>query len=144
MDESPAKYWVVVASKDHVELGKTLGIVQANHGKASSLKRMTPGDLIVFYSPKVLFEGKDPLKKFTAMARVKEGEVYQGDMGGGFTPFRKDVEFLPCEETDILPLIPQMTFIRKKQSWGFVFRFGFFEKPKEDFEVISNKMGLKA
>ena len=81
---SQRKYWVVVASKEHVEQGKQLGIVQANHGKASPMKRMRPGDLIVFYSPKLQYQGKQPSKKFTAIARVKEGEVYQGDMGGGF------------------------------------------------------------
>ena len=137
------KYWLVVVSKDHIEIGKKLGIVQANHGKAAPMKRMKPGDLIVFYSPKILFQGKEPLKKFTAIARVKEGNVYQGDMGGGFTPFRRDVEFLPCEETEIQSLIEELTFIKNKQSWGFVFRFGFFEIPKGDFETISKKMKVK-
>src|SRR5215467_7859809 len=80
----PTKYWIVVASKDHVETGKTLGIVQANHGKSSPMKRMKPGDLIVFYSPKLQYQGNQPYKRFTAIARVREGEVYQGDMGGGF------------------------------------------------------------
>lgn len=136
------KYWLVVVSKDHIETGKKLGIVQANHGKAAPMKRMKPGDLIVFYSPKLHFQGKEPLKKFTAIARVKEGEVYQGDMGGGFTPFRRDVVFLPCEEMDILSLIPKLAFIKNKRSWGFVFRFGFFEIPKVDFEIISKKMSL--
>lgn len=134
------KYWLVVVSKDHLETGKRLGVVQANHGKAAPMKRMKPGDLIVFYSPKLHFQGKKPCKKFTAIARVKVGEVYRGDMGGGFKPYRRDVEFLPYEETDIQPLIPQLTFIRNRQSWGFVFRFGFFEIPKDDFETISNSM----
>jgi len=138
----PTKYWIVVASKDHVETGKKLGIVQANHGKSSPMNRMRPGDLIIFYSPKLQYQGNQPYKKFTAIARVREGEVYQGDMGGGFTPFRRDVEFLPCEEADILPLIDRMTFLRNKKSWGFVFRFGFFEIPKVDFETISKEMNL--
>ncbi len=136
------KYWLVVVSKDHVEKGKTLGIVQANHGKAAPMKRMQPGDLIVFYSPKTHYEGKEPLKSFTAIARVKPGEMYQGDMGGGFVAYRRDVEFLPCGETAIVPLIPKLTFIKNKQSWGFVFRFGFFEIPKEDFQTISKEMGF--
>jgi predicted RNA-binding protein len=141
--ERPTKYWTVVASKDHVEIGKKLGVVQANHGKAAPLKRMKPGDLIVFYSSKLHFQGKEPLKKFTAIARVKEGEIYQGNMGGGFIPYRRDVEFIPCQEADILTLIPKLTFIRNKKTWGIVFRFGFFEIPKEDYETITKKMKLK-
>jgi len=125
MVERSTKYWIVVASKDHVEIGRKLGIVQANHGKAAPLNRMKAGDLIAFYSPKLHFQGKEPLKKFTAIARVKEGEIYHGNMGGGFIPYRRDVEFIPCEETDIITLIPKLTFIRNKKSWGIVFRFGF-------------------
>jgi predicted RNA-binding protein len=134
------KYWLVVVSKDHLEIGKKLGIVQANHGKAGPMKRMQAGELIVFYSPKVSFQGKEPCRKFTAIARVKDGEVYQGDMGSGFTPYRRDVEFLPCRETDIQPLIQKLTFIRNKQSWGFVFRLGFFEISEADFDAISKEM----
>src|SRR5258708_33038966 len=107
----PTRYWIAVASKDHVARGKNLGIVQANHGKASLMKKLKQGDYVLFYSPKLTYEGKQPYKKFTAIARVKEGDVYQGDMGGGFIPYRRDVEFLPCQEVDILPLIDQMSFI---------------------------------
>jgi predicted RNA-binding protein len=134
------KYWVVVVSKDHLEYGRKLGVVQANHGKAAPLKRLKPGDLVVFYSPKLRFQDKEPCKKFTAIARVKEGEVYQSEMGGGFKPYRRDVEFLPCGEADIEPLIAELEFIRNKKSWGFVFRFGFFEISAEDYEIISNSM----
>jgi hypothetical protein len=43
--------------------------------------------------------------------------VYQGDMGD-FMSYRRDVEFHPCEEGDILPLIPQLTFIHNKRKLG--------------------------
>lgn len=142
METDKTRYWVVVASKDHVENGKKLGIVQTNHGKASALKRMAPGDYIVFYSPRLYFEGKESLKKFTTIATVRSGEMYKGHMARGFDPYRRDVEFLQCVETDIRPLIPKMNFIRKKESWGFVFRFGSFEIPKEDFDRIAKNMRL--
>ncbi len=104
------------------------------------MKRLRPGDLVVFYSPKLRFQGKEPLKKFTAIARVKEGEVYEGDMGGGLRSYRRDADYLPCNEVDALPLIPELSFIRNKQAWGYVFRFGLLEVPKQDFETISRKM----
>jgi predicted RNA-binding protein len=139
----PQKYWIVVASKDHVSIGKKLGVVQANHGKASGLRRMSAGDYIIFYSSKNNFEKKDPYKKFTAIAKVKAGNVYNGYMSSGSEPYRRDVEFIPSKEADIIPLIPKLTFIRKKESWGFVFRFGLFEIPKEDFETIARNMNPK-
>jgi predicted RNA-binding protein len=142
----PIKYWIVVVSKDHVEIGKKLGIVQANHGKAAPVKRMKPGDYVIYYSPKIAYEGKEPLKQFTAIARVKEGDVYEAEMGPGRITSRRDVTYLPCNPVDIKPLIPELSFIRKKESWGFVFRYGFFEIPKVDFDLISGTMearGLK-
>jgi predicted RNA-binding protein len=134
---------VVVASKDHVDIGKRLGIVQANHGKAAALKRMRPGDYVIFYSSKLNFDKQEPYRKFTAIAKVKEGEIYQGYMRGGREPYRRDVEFLKCREADIRPLIQKMGFIKKKESWGFVFRFGFFEIPKRDFEIIAKAVRLE-
>lgn len=139
----PTKYWLVVVSADHVQIGKRLGIVQANHGKAAPMKRLKAGDIIVFYSPKVEFGGNELLQKFTALARVKDGEVYQGDMGGGFVPYRRDVEFVPSAEADIRPLIDKLYFIKDKTHWGFKFRFGFFEIPKSDYEIIAKAMEVK-
>ncbi len=138
----PTKYWLVVVSADHVQTGKRLGVVQANHGKAAPMKRLKAGDMIVFYSPKVEFSGSVPLQKFTAVARVKEGEVYQGDMGGGFVPYRRDVEFVPCAEADIRPLIEKLSFIEDKTHWGYMFRFGFFEIPNSDYDIIAKAMGV--
>lgn len=35
MEEISKKYWIIVASKDHVKKGITEGIAQACHGKSS-------------------------------------------------------------------------------------------------------------
>jgi hypothetical protein len=50
------KYWIIVASKDHLQRGLAGGFIQANHGKAAKLKRMSLGDWIIFYSPKIVYE----------------------------------------------------------------------------------------
>ncbi len=60
-------------------------------------------------------------------------------MDGGFIPYRRDVEFIPSEEADILTPL-QNSLSEETKSWGIVFRFGFFEIPKEDFETITKKM----
>ncbi len=142
MQNIEIKYWIVVVSKDHIEIGKKLGIIQANHGKAAPMKRLNSGDFVVIYSPKIVFSGKELCQKFTAVACIQEGDVYKGDMGGGFTPYRRDAQYLPCKEIDIKPLLQELTFIKKKESWGAIFRFGFFEIPKNDFETIAREMGI--
>ena len=137
---SAPRYWVIVASKEHVQNGVGWGIAQANHGKAAPLKRLSVGDGILYYSPKVTFAGSEKLQAFTAVGQVAGGDVYQFDMGGGFVPFRRDIKYFECRDAPILPLIPALTFIENKQSWGHLFRFGFFEIPKVDYDLISNQM----
>ncbi len=137
---SLARYWVIVASKNHVMNGVRWGVAQANHGKAAPLKRMQVGDGVLYYSPKLEFEGNEKLQAFTAIGRVTGEAVYQFDMGGGFVPYRRDVKYMDCVDAPIQPLIPALTFIENKTSWGYLFRFGFFEIPKVDFDLIASQM----
>ncbi len=133
-------YWVVVVSKDHIQNGIRAGIIQANHGKAAPLKRMQVGDGILIYSPKVKYGGDEKLQAFTAIGRVTGETVYQYDMGNDFIPYRRDVEYFDSVEIPIQPLVPALTFIKNKQSWGYLFRFGFFEIPQVDFDLIASQM----
>lgn len=134
------KYWIIVASKDHLQRGVTGGFIQANHGKAAPLKRMQVGDFVILYSPKVEFEKPEKLQCFTAICRITDENIYQQDMGGGFVPFRRNVKFLPSKDVSILPLINNLTFIKDKTHWGAPFRFGTLQIPEEDFRLIAGKM----
>lgn len=135
-----AKYWVTVASRDHVLIGVQAGFTQACHGKPSPLKRMRVGDWVLYYSPKFEFGRENKCQAFTAIGKVTGDMIYQFDMGNGFMPFRRNVEFLNCTEVSVLPLIPALTFIQNKTNWGYIFRFGFFEIQKDDFDLISSQM----
>ena len=74
-------HWIAVASAEHVRRGRREGFMQVSHGKAAPLKRIKPGDRVVYYSPTVTLGGKDKLQAFTAIGTVKEGEPYVFDMG---------------------------------------------------------------
>ena len=134
------KYWLVVASKNHVERGVEAGFMQAGHGKSAPLKRMKPGDRVVYYSPKLELGGDAKCQAFTAIGKVSEGPIYECDMGNGFVPSRRDAEFYACEMAPIQPLIAELTFIRDKTNWGYVFRYGCFEIPQRDFDLIASHM----
>jgi predicted RNA-binding protein len=134
------KYWLIVASKDHVQRGLAGGFIQANHGKAAPLKRMDAGDWVIFYSPKLEYGKPEKCQCFTAIVRVVKDDVYQHDMGGGFIPFRRKVQFLPSNDISILPLINDLTFIKDKTHWGAPFRFGTLQIPEEDFLLIASRM----
>lgn len=136
-------YWIAVASAEHVRRGRTAGFMQVNHGKAAPLRRVKPGDGVVYYSPTTVLGDKDGLQAFTAIGIVREGEPYQGDMGAGFTPFRRDVAWAKAEEAPIKPLLDRLDFTAAKSNWGYQLRFGLFEIGDHDFRVIAEAMGAE-
>lgn len=129
-----------MASKDHVKTGIAEGIAQACHGKASPLKRMRKGDFVIYYSGKQSFGKPEKCQEFTAIGTVKDDEVYPFQMTADFCPFRRNIEFFESVDVSILPLINDLDFIQNKKSWGYPFRFGFFEIKEHDFNLISSLM----
>jgi predicted RNA-binding protein len=137
------KYWIGVASKNHVMKGVEGGFAMLNHGKLAPLKRMSEGDCLIFYSPKIEFGKDEACQKYVAIGKVKAGEIYQFQMTEDFIPYRRNVEYLECVEAEIKPLIDDLEFIKDKQSWGYSFRFGHLEISKNDFELIVKAMNVK-
>lgn len=134
------KYWIIVASKDHVKSGIEQGIAQACHGKALPFKRMRKGDFVIYYSSKQTFEKAEKCQEFTAIGQVTDEEVYQFQTTSNFCPFRRNIKFLDNKDTLILPLINDLQFIQNKKSWGYLFRLGCFEINQHDFDLISIQM----
>lgn len=134
------KYWIGVASREHVMRGVEGGYAMLSHGKRAPLEKMEAGDYLIYYSPRERSEDKEPLQKFAAIGKIKEGETYQVKMCDDFEPFRKDVHFLKCEEAEIRPLIEELDFIKDKKSWGYAFRFGHIEISDKDFLLIARAM----
>ena len=135
-----SRYWILVAARDHVQRGLSGGICQANHGKEAAIRRMKKGDGVLFYSPRVKFGEDEKCQKFTAIGDIPDDLVYQVHLQDGFSPFRRRVAFRPCAEAPIEPLIPELSFIKNKKSWGYLFRFGMFQIPREDFVKIASAM----
>jgi hypothetical protein len=133
------RFWIIVASREHVMLGVSGGFAQAGHGKRSGLARMHAGDSIIFYSPKVTYEGNESLHAFTALGTVTDDQIIQVEMYPDFKPFRRNVKYQYTGDIKIEPLITDLNFIRNKKSWGYTFRFGLLEIQKEDFERIKQE-----
>jgi hypothetical protein len=150
---SERNYWIGVVSKDHVALGVAGGFTQLNHGKAGPLERMRAGDGFAFYSPRTAYPDGAPLQAFTAIGRIRDGNVYQAARGmlgtevstegriDDFKPFRLNVDYFPASDAPIKPLIDDLSFIRSKMHWGAAFRFGYLRVPEADFARIAAAMG---
>lgn len=136
------KYWIGVASNEHVQRGVQFGFAQVCHGKIGILKYMSEGDWIIYYSPTYSFGGKDACRSFTAIGTVDKGEPYMFEMSKDFIPWRRNVTFLETKQVPIEPLLEQLTFIKDKKKWGFPFRRGSFAISRHDFEIIAKSMGV--
>jgi hypothetical protein len=132
--------WIAVASAEHVNLGREQGFMQVCHGKAAPLRRLHGGDRVAYYSPTSAFRGKDLLQAFTALGVVRSGEPYVADMGGGFCPWRRDVQWLPSQPAAIRPLLGQLEFAARPGGWGYPMRFGLFEISAKDMDIIAGAM----
>lgn len=136
------RFWIAVASREHVLRGVAGGYVQVCHGKPGPLKQMAEGDWIIYYSPTEIFGEKSPYQRFTAIGKIKDEEPYRFEMSKDFVPWRRNVYFFTSQEADIKPLLDGLTFIPNKQRWGFPFRRGCFQISKEDFNLIIKAMGV--
>jgi EVE domain len=135
--------WIAVASAEHVRRGHREGFMQVCHGKAAPLRRVRPGSSVVYYSPTETFGGDDRLQAFTALGIVRDVEAYQVDMGDGFQPFRRDIDWLETRPAPIKPLLDRLELNKGRRNWGQKFRFGLVAIGAQDMTVIAEAMGLR-
>ncbi len=113
--------------------------MQVCHGKSSPLRRISAGDGVVYYSPSQRMGEKDGFQSFTAIGHVRNDAVYQVDMLPGFSPFRRNVDWLETIEQPIRPLLEWLDFTADK-NWGYALRFGLVELPVVDFDFLVHVM----
>lgn len=131
-----------VVSRAQVLKGVGGGFAQVCHGKRAPLARMNAGDWLLYYSPSTAMEGGAPLKAFTAIGRIVDKRTYLFDMGGGFVPWRRDVEYLPTRHDAALELLrPVLSFTRGGANWGPLARRGHFEVELTDVAAVAKAMG---
>jgi hypothetical protein len=136
------KNWIAVASAEHARRGRdemSPGFMQVCHGKLGPIQRVQPGDRVAYYAPTLTMGGKDKCQSFVSIGIVQPGQPYLFDMGG-FTPYRRNVAYLPAKEASILPLLDHFEFVESRQRWGYKFRFGLFAVSEPDMQLIARAM----
>lgn len=130
---SPSRFWIGTVSREHVLRGVAGGFAMLNHGKLAPLGRLSPGDWLIYYSPRTAMDGA-PLKAFTAIGRIADRPPYQAEMAPGITGYRRDVVWENATETPIEGLSDRLEFTRG--NWGMLARRGLFEITEPDFQTI--------
>lgn len=135
-----AKYWIGVASEDHVCKAVRGGFCQVNHGKEAPLTRLSRGDGIIYYSPREKMRSGKALKSFTAIGTVVDDKPYEANQSEGFKPFRRKVRYRKKASAEIAPLLEGLSFTEGRKTWGLAMRRGLFEIRHRDFDLISRTM----
>lgn len=136
--------WIAVASAEHARQGRDAdaGFMQVCHGKLAPIRRVRPGDRIAYYAPTLRLGERVPCQSFVSLGRVRVGDPYAFDMGGGFVPWRRDVDYLPAREAPIRPLLDALAFTRGGPHWGWRMRFGLFAVDDADLRCIARAMDV--
>ena len=116
------------------------GFCQLNHGKEAPLRKLQPGDYIVYYAPREKMRSGDPVQAFVALGEILPGDPYQVDAAADFRPFRQAVRYYEGDEARIRPLLPKLSFTRGRDSSGQAFRRGIFQIEAHDLQVIADAM----
>jgi hypothetical protein len=132
--------WLGVVSHAHVQRGVAGGFAQVCHGKAAPLRRMRPGDWLIYYSPTIEMGG-EALRTFTAIGEVADDDVFEYDMGGGFVPFRRRINYVTAREIPLVSLKDQLDLCAPP-NWGMALRRGLLKLTSRDLATIAGAMGV--
>lgn len=134
------RYWIGVGCEEHVNAARKLGIAQFCHGKLWPARKLSEGDWIIYYSPKTQMRGNVPCKSFTALGQVIDSKAYQVEQLPGFSPHRRQVQYLNSQKVAMEEVKKTLLFVHKSPNWGMLIRQGFFEIESEDFHTIKKLM----
>ncbi len=161
MSRNPSAF-LLFASADHVARGISQSIAQACHGKRAPLKRIAQGDWIIYYSAKWRYDNSNTGKTaksneariFSAIGRVADSEPFSAECqiennsssstnSECFQAWRRRIDYYPSiHSIPITPLINSLEFIKNKKHWGMFVRGGIISLNFNDFQLISNSMGI--
>lgn len=114
--------------------------MQVCHGKAAPLRRVEPGDGVVYYSPTITFGSKVPYRAFTAVGLGEAGEPYRFVVQDGFQPWRRNVRWHPAGDVPAASVVGKLGFAAGRRSWAYGLRFGLMLIPPADFGVLFTAM----
>jgi len=137
-----ARFWVGIASREHVLAAVRGAFCQLNHGKEAPVRRLQMGDSIVFYSPRERMKRGKSLQTFTAAGRILDEAPYQVEQSKDFRPFRRKTEYFKSKDASIHPLLEELSFTKGRNNWGDALRMGVFEMKREDYMKIAIAMGI--
>lgn len=138
-----ANYWFCITNKDNWKVIRERKIWGVSGRNRKQLESVKPGDKLIFYvKPKRIagvFESVSDM--FESDARIFSSVGFTGEE---IFPFRIKLKALiiPKESIEFTPLIPKMTFVKRKDTmWrGSIYGKAMRQIPENDYKVIEDKL----
>jgi hypothetical protein len=134
--------WVGIASREHITAAVHGGFCQLSRGREAPMRRLQPGDYIIYYAPRERTRAGHLVQAFVALGKILPREAYRSDASKGFHPFRRDVEYIAGTDAPIRPLLRKLSFTRDRVSWSQALRRGTFKIEPDDLNVIASAMRI--
>lgn len=151
-----ARYWIGLAERDSVHAAVANGVCLFSGGLASPVRRLQPGDGILYYSPHETADGA-PLECFTAVGEVTDETPWAQNWtqlcpGGPFLTktaasaagtvqtWVRRCDYDAVGEVSVRPLLNALSFVAQPRHWGKTFRRGQLEICASDFFAIADRL----
>lgn len=132
-------HFIGVVHRAQTRTARDRGFVAFSHGDESAVRRLSPGDTVIYYAPKSDFDG-DPVRAFVAPAEVTGEAPHRTDYPGGRTAWVRAATFAKVREVPVRPLLDRLSFVRDPRHWGLAFRRGKFSITPDDHALIAGLM----
>jgi len=136
-----AACYLGIAERIHAHMCRDRGVVVLGLDGPSGVRKLTPGDGVVYYSPRTEPDGA-VLRSFTALGTVTGDSEYEMEFGSGVRLWVRACDWrADTREVSIYDLLEELSWIRKPKNWGFYMRGSHRSIPAEDFHRIAHAMG---
>ena len=134
-------HYLGIAERIHADACVTAGVCVLGLSGPSGVKKLNPGDGVIYYSPKTAPDG-EVLRAFTAIGEVTGETPYERSFEGASQPlWVRDVAWRrEAREVSIYDLLEQLSWIRNPKNWGFYMRGSHRAIPAEDYARIAGAM----
>jgi len=138
-----AQRWIVTVSEDNLQETLKHNLIGLPERRRNLLKRVRPGDTVVFYIGKKRAGYGGPtasVSQFGPIAEVTGEEFFSdvpiwGSRGRDVFPSRLPISLVSEGRVNAADVIPHLSFIQKSR-WGLYFLTGIRELSEEDYKTL--------
>ena len=144
------RFWLVVTSFDNYEISKNEMLLGFSQKWEKQVSVPSEEDFVLIYiSKKSVLINSNSLSQFISVTQFSGNAFFLEDTpwiekkGKRYPICRKVTRFIEANEpVRVHDYIEELAFIKKPNGWAAYFLTPIKEIPEQDFELITNRMGI--